>query len=32
MSKIEVFIFHLAGLLLCPVGWVVGFFTKEKKG
>jgi hypothetical protein len=32
MSKIEVFLFHALGLLLCPVAWVVGIFTTEKKG
>jgi hypothetical protein len=32
MSRIEVFIFHALGLLLCPVAWVVGILIKEKKG
>jgi hypothetical protein len=30
MRKIEVIIFHALGLMLCPVAWVVGIFTKEK--
>jgi hypothetical protein len=32
MRTIEVFIFHALGVMLCPVAWVAGIFTKEKKG
>lgn len=30
MNVIEVIIYHLTGLLLCPVGWVLGIIKKEK--
>lgn len=30
MDSIKIIIYHLAGLLLFPVGWMVGKFKKEK--